>query len=560
MNPEIEEEPEIQDTIREIIEAGNVPQEEADATDLAAYIERRGELIERQISAVQRGNEALASIISDEIRDLDRAHDGINEIQLPTITPQFAYGIGSFTDFANHVERRRSDNQCRHCGKPCTPESANQFTWEIVEGSEGLTGLYCGECRNECFQPCRACEEIHYTQAMHRIVAAENGHCIGYVCPECKEEYEDEYMGCARCGHLMLSSDESIIGGYCRNCAERIRGSDEIHLRDIHYDENLTDTDIKRGSTLKSLRGIGIELEVQRPQDQHTASAATLAVDSRIGIGTDNSINGNGLELRFPPAAGNKAEALVKNTCEKLQAAKFTVDASCGYHVHIDVSDLDDKQPGDQVYAVKNIWCLYLAFEDVIMSFLPPSRRTNNYCQSLRQNYNLDEIGRARNMDALERLWYRVANTQQTVRAKGDLHHQSRYRGINLHPMFAERHLEIRYHTGTLRTRRILEWANLHASIVDKCLGGLYFNIEHYNSVLTCMDLPAKTRELFKLVGLDERSQAYFLARQEKFYAAPKFTIGSEAKKAATEELDAEKEDLSIINIGRNQNRIIIGQ
>ena len=53
------------------------------------------------------------------------------------------------------------------------------------------------------------------------------------------------------------------------------------------------------------------------------------------------------------------------------------VDKRCGLHVHFDARSMKLK-------AVKNLFKLWLKFEDVLDTFQPPSRRgnTNTYCRT----------------------------------------------------------------------------------------------------------------------------------------------------------------------------------
>ena len=207
------------------------------------------------------------------------------------------------------------------------------------------------------------------------------------------------------------------------------------------------------------------------------------------------------------------------------------------------MKDIDDLTASNQLVAIQSLWMLYLSFEDVILSFLPPSRRSSRYCKVFRSEYRLDEIDNCKNMDQIERTWYRAENMHQIVSAKSDSHHESRYRGINLHPLFSARHMEVRYHTGTIQANKILQWANLHTRMIDMSINGelLCNDIEWYKTQLNDTDLNRKTNRLFSLLKLSNKTRGYFLARQAAFFAAPKFTKNADFESGVAE-LNAEKE------------------
>jgi hypothetical protein len=237
-----------------------------------------------------------------------------------------------------------------------------------------------------------------------------------------------------------------------------------------------------------------------------------------IGVHEDGSIGGKGygIEICTPPASGDKGENLLKEVCDIMARNGATVNKSCGLHVHLDVKEIDNRNANEMYRSVQRLWLFYLTFEDVLMSFLPPSRRSSNYCQSLKSDYHFREIAEAQNIDKLEKIWYRVSNQRDIVECKSESKHQTRYRGINMHTLFSERHIEIRFHSGTINFKKIAEWVNLHARIIDFAFNN-NIDFEYMKKLSSSIDEGAKTREFFDMLKLSKGSRDYFLSRQEVF-------------------------------------------
>jgi len=89
--------------------------------------------------------------------------------------------------------------------------------------------------------------------------------------------------------------------------------------------------------------------------------------------------------------------------------------------------------------------------------------------------------------------------------------------GVNLHSLFANKHLEIRYHSGTLNPVKVLEWVNLHQRIIDLAVEHASIAIGYTRDVAQESKLEDKTQMLFDALQLDESSRAYFRNRQEMF-------------------------------------------
>ena len=225
----------------------------------------------------------------------------------------------------------------------------------------------------------------------------------------------------------------------------------------------------------------------------------------------DGSLPERGFEIQTPKLAGLAGENVLKRILDVLNDTASYITKACGLHIHLDTSDFTSKNYS----VIKRLWMFYIVFEDVLLSFLPHSRRANTYCLSIRDNYHFQEILTAKGKPQLEQLWYRLDDEKTIREQKKGKYHSTRYNGLNLHAMFAMNHAEIRYHSGTTNAKKILEWVNLHARIFD--------TVQQDDALSTIMsaklltDSAKKTAALFAGINLSPRSRAYFLSRQQLF-------------------------------------------
>ena len=415
-------------------------------------------------------------------------------------------------------ERLRTRRRCRGCnccGLQLTDERIESFRWQ---GDY----LYCNGCFAQNFGECNMCHETTYAGNLNTL--RNQSGTTQHFCNDCIniQRQDGALFQCRNCS--MLYNDQNtgfVLADRCHECTENVRQNGDICYRKYRKDPALIST--KSGKKITSNRPFGIELEAVFKSGSK-ASKASFDLPAYVGVAQDGSIeaqNGAGLEIQTPPASGEHAEQLIEKACSTLVKNGFIVNKSCGYHLHMDVSKIDTLDGSSQVKAVKALWLTYMAFEDVILSFLPASRRKNvRYCMPLKAEYNADEIIKARNMDDLEALWYRMTDKMNINRAKTEHRHASRYRGINLHPLFGARHIEIRYHSGTLNVQKILEWAQLHTRIADWAMSdGTRMDWSFYKEGVNSIEMDKKTGTLFQIAGLSAESMGYFRARQETFKA-----------------------------------------
>lgn len=413
-------------------------------------------------------------------------------------------------------------HQCFVCGE-------NRETTSMLVNRGSAPMDVCGRCIDEEITPCDECGRM-YTNS--NLTHVENG--SENMCGTCCSDAE--VMSCNRChSHF---TQEAMIGEYCISCAERNEQS--IVFRQYRETSELQGNTI--GKYILNNRPFGIELEIGVSSEKNRALIARK-VPPFCGVTTDGSINlPNGLEVITPPASGDKGEGLIQGICSVLHKYKAVVNQSCGYHLHIGLEDLKKHAAQDQFRAVQCIWLFYILFEDVIKSFLSKSRRINGYCKSLATDYHYKEIRQAQNMGQLDEIWYRVTGARELASTKAEHKHDSRYRGINMHTLLSEWHLEIRYHMGTTIPDKILHWAGLHTGIIEWCLSHGIDSLA--KGVQDSPDLADKTQLLFSILTkkyITQKTQDYFLTRQNHF--ATKDKVLTDKEKAEGEALLSAEEE-----------------
>lgn len=269
----------------------------------------------------------------------------------------------------------------------------------------------------------------------------------------------------------------------------------------------------EHGSIIKSSRSFGVEIECI--DNKRKGALLEKEMNPAIGIGGDGSLSSGGVEVRTPPASGKAGEDMIKTLGASLKGYGFDVNHTCGLHVHIDAIDMlkriQDKPKGYE--KLKNLWLFYMVFDPVVRSFIPRSRRENHYCQAMQLMFSA--VKRANSLDKLHHIY--DCSDPAYLDRDWEMKDPTRYRGINLQPLFDHWHFEVRYHEGTIDPTKILHWANLHALIMDRVMEGEINRkfILHYKS---SRSIKTKTEALFRILKLSKPSELYFLARQAKNY------------------------------------------
>jgi len=249
------------------------------------------------------------------------------------------------------------------------------------------------------------------------------------LCVSC---YNARFVDCCGCGRVIAFDavayvDEYDADSYCCDCAPNNEDDDEAEW------EQGRRVDGQIFDKVGSRRKFGVELEISS-----CAKHAGLRGKTPFGVKYDGSLS-SGKEFVSPILQGDEGLEAIENLCAYGKENDWTVDSSCGYHVHVDCGDLDDEQ-------LKSIAVGYALTADLWGRFVTKKRQSNRYCKSLPY-------------------------------APGDLRHQSfrelldstedRYYWLNWQAYSRHKTVEIRLHSGTTNADKVINWVKIHTRFVD---------------------------------------------------------------------------------------------
>lgn len=222
------------------------------------------------------------------------------------------------------------------------------------------------------------------------------------------------------------------------------------------------------GAKFNPNRTFGVEIEVcgifnritlqDRLQDNGIRTRRmeyTHEVMSFWKIVSDGSVQGGGgCELVSPPLKGLAGIAEVKKVMKIVAEVGGRVNSSCGFHVHWDCREATGAH-------LKNILGLYAKFESVIDFLVPPHRRHNRYCQSVRKGDTVSWISYLTGSTAEE---VAICNNNGSPSARSE----ERYRKVNLNAFLAYGTVEFRQYEGTLNGELAAAWIVFTQCIVER--------------------------------------------------------------------------------------------
>lgn len=164
---------------------------------------------------------------------------------------------------------------------------------------------------------------------------------------------------------------------------------------------------------------------------------------------TDGSIQNRpgyvGFEAVSPILQGADGFSQIEKVCDVLVALGATVNRSCGFHVHIGITDNMNRPE-----FFKRLVGHYCANESHIDAILAPSRRgsANTYCQPI-SSVVKDAIDRAQTVPQI------IAQVP------------SRFSKVNLQSFWRHRTVEFRHHQGTIEKTKAISWIKFCMHLVS---------------------------------------------------------------------------------------------
>lgn len=470
-----------------------------------------------------------------------------------------------------HVEENYHET-CVNCGGDINREVDAYYLEDEI---------CCQSCYIDESFTCYSCGERYHNDHSNYIQDTEDSLCNG-----CFES--SGCWSCERCYDL-FSGDRSnyrIEGeSYCSTCYEGV-GEPQVAQIPKQIPKNDLQSE-EAGKVLTSKRLFGVELECVFNKTDSISRLKTL-LDKKWGIKNDGSIrmSKNSLgsaEIVSPIMSGKTAEAELRKI-DQAHDLGFRVNKSCGFHVHLNCPDFkrepkdDQKQkaeskivyvakkkqsgrvieikecpfdeetmsnnastldfekhivegkpivinPGLAFQKLKDLWYVYLAFDDVFRSMLPPSRRGNGFCKATSSHYSIENVRDLRDYTELEVLWYKIDRRRkmeaQQIEAESRKRGKdyTRYVGFNLEPLlrYNSQTIEIRYHSATLNSEKILRWIDLHQTIIDY-VSSIGIDTQFIEQVLaTETHIVRKAKMMCRYFKIKKETEEWIMARLHKF-------------------------------------------
>lgn len=128
-------------------------------------------------------------------------------------------------------------------------------------------------------------------------------------------------------------------------------------------------------------------------------------------------------------------------------AGQRVIQRSCGFHVHIDIQDLNKTQ-------IQNMMKIFQAFEPCLLSLQPRSRSNNNYCVPLGTSFNFNNFDPDDDMDGdySDHTFDRLLDHTSAINFQNFM-----YRGT----------IEIRYGAGTIHPLKIVNWIQILMVLIE---------------------------------------------------------------------------------------------
>lgn len=377
-----------------------------------------------------------------------------------------------------------------------TVETVVNDVGEVAQGVRTIN--LCHSCweRND-WHNCTQCARLS-TANSH--VHNEDEECL---CDDCSNE---QTFCCAECYCTFFNREENYDEDrdrcYCNDCWEEYQNNGStIHNNDRKewFKVAAYEKDAQRGKivTASTTRKAGVEIECYYPN--LTARGTVIrAVPDGVGYYGDGSLNEQGIEIPTPPAAGHHLEDIIIKVSKLLKANKFKVDERCGAHIHLSTDDMNSEQ-------IINALDWYLNFEDVLFCMVPSQRRNNKFCCSIRRKYVPAQFTELKSNDSFKRF-----TEDRKKSAVSDRWHTNgaKFNGVNFGYHFHEGHIEVRYHSGTIESKKILEWIQVHMSILEMALTKSpdMGDVEGLTVAQKCV-------YLLRVLGLSESSREYWRKR-----------------------------------------------
>lgn len=309
---------------------------------------------------------------------------------------------------------------------------------------------FIGGCYGDAIEDYSPCEDCDYLTRSDNLYHVHSGRNEKMVCEDCR----DNYYWCSGCDELF----DSVEDDYCRGCWDQYMfacqgcgyhfGNDDACYTE--YDNSpyccdcfpSTESDeeyspcsfvnLSGYEEIGSSRRYGIELETSDCSN-YTDYAGPW------GAKHDGSITG--MEFYSAILEGDDGLAAIEDLCGFADSNDWSVDSSCGYHLHLDMTGESD----DKLFAIAYA---YRSYQGLFNKYVSESRWHNSYCSNA--HINCAEITLAKDSGDFNSFCNRDGRNW-----------------INFRAYYSHTTFEVRLHEGTLNAQKIINWVKMHTHFAD---------------------------------------------------------------------------------------------
>lgn len=394
-----------------------------------------------------------------------------------------------------------------------TPEVVLQYADDLNErvDIERLKMLDTGEYILKEQEHC-TCDQCGCSCWDLTSATSERGRAID-ICIDCRD---NNYRCCDDCCDYIHENDIRYSNSndcyYCNSCYDDRGLDDDDEEEGNTYREPDNDEKLRSkvfGQIIKHKRTFGVELECGF--NDYDKLKSFVESTEHFGVVSDGSVSCNhySREIVSPILQGQAGESAILKVCKDLNESRATVDKSCGYHLHLGAKELKAS-----FSKMRALIAFYMIYDKLFFQYLPASREQNRYCIPLAKKYG-EYFGNETVRKEIDKKLYGTSNAYQIKREKNCKYADCRYSSVNLHSIYYRGTLEVRSHSGTLDSIKVLEWANLHGLILEKIISG---KIDYqYSESCKGDTIDILEKKLFDILRLKESSQQYFRTRRAKF-------------------------------------------
>ena len=316
---------------------------------------------------------------------------------------------------------------CADCGDMCDDDDMKECTNYSYSTRNRRGSKYCESCFSNDHFECHSCGDDYHNDDSR---ACEGGYDY------CEDCYCETFTSCDGCDRELEREGYDVHctengETYCDCCYDEYGGED--------WDQDRHWSGCAEFDKIGSSRKFGVELETSE-----SPNYSDWARNTGWGAKEDGSVSGK--EFVSPPMYGNDGYASVMDFCNKMDRNGCEVTDSCGFHLHIDLSDTNASQR-------KSIALAYHYTRMVWESFTDSSRHDTYYARrsSSSRHYSSADWDRKKIVDG---------NDKPTAHC--------RYVWLNWNSFNKFSTVEVRSHEPTCDGRAVCNWIKAHTNFVDK--------------------------------------------------------------------------------------------